>query len=270
VCEEVTVRCAVLGDPVAHSLSPVLHRAGYAAYGLDWEYDAHQVPAGGLAAFVDGLGAEWRGLSVTMPLKPEAAERADEVSDVVTQGGVANTLVRTHGGWRADNTDVPGAANALRERWSGPVAAATVLGGGATAASVGLALVGLGAGSIRLLVRDPDRAAGTVAALRRHPARPEVEVRSLHEDAVVGDVLVSTIPAAAQTVDVVERCAGVPAVFEVVYHPWPTPLALAVTGSPGDRVLVTGLDLLVHQAVLQFEQFTGRPGPLEAMRAALP
>jgi shikimate dehydrogenase len=251
-------------------MSPVLHRAGYAAYGLDWEYDARQVPAGGLAAFVDGLGAEWRGLSVTMPLKREAAGRADEVSDVVSQAGVANTLVRTEGGrWRADNTDVPGAANALRERWSGPVAAATVLGGGATATSVGLALAGLGAGAIRLLVRDAGRAAGTVTALRRHPAEPEVEVGSLHEDGVVGDVLVSTIPAAAQTADLVGRCADVPVVFEVVYHPWPTPLAQAVTAVP-ERVLVTGLDLLVHQAVLQFEQFTGRPGPLGAMRAALP
>jgi shikimate dehydrogenase len=260
------VRCAVLGDPITHSLSPVLHRAGYAAYGLDWQYDAHRVPAGGLASFVDGLGPEWRGLSVTMPLKREAAECADETTDVVSLAGAANTLVRSGGGWRADNTDVPGATNALRERWSGAVGAATVLGGGATGASLGLALVGLGARAIRLLVRDPARAAQTVASLRRHPDAPEVEVGSLHMDDVVGDVLVSTIPAVAQTADLVRRCAGVPVVFEVVYHPWPTPLA----ESAGDRVLVTGLDLLVHQAALQFEQFTGQPGPLDAMRAALP
>ena len=106
-----------------------------------------------------------------------------------------------------------------------------------------------------------------------------MEVLSLHDDEVVGEVVVSTIPAAAQTDDVVARCADVPVVFEVVYHPWPTPLARSVLdagvvegGRPGagrGQVLVTGLDLLVHQAALQFEQFTGFPAPLAAMRAAL-
>lgn len=266
--------CGVLGDPIAHTLSPLLHRAAYDACGLDWEYDAHRVPAGGLAAFVDGLDASWRGLSITAPLKREAASRADEVSPTVVRAGVANTLVHGDGRWYADNTDVPGAAAAVRAVWQGSVSVATVLGGGATATSTGLALADLGAGTIRLLVRDPDRAADTVAALGRHPAAPAVEVLSLHDDEVVGEVVVSTIPAAAQTDDVVERCADVPVVFEVVYHPWPTPLAKSVLhrGSSGvgrGQVLVTGLDLLVHQAALQFEQFTGFPAPLAAMRAAL-
>ena len=114
--------CGVLGDPIAHSLSPLLHRAAYDACGLEWEYDAHRVPAGGLAAFVDGLDASWRGLSVTAPLKREAAERADEVSPMVIRAGVANTLVHADGRWFADNTDVPGAAAAIREQWTGPVA----------------------------------------------------------------------------------------------------------------------------------------------------
>jgi shikimate dehydrogenase len=264
----------VLGDPIAHSLSPALHRAAYAACGLDWsyDYDAYLVPAGGLAAFVDRLDDAWRGLSVTAPLKREAAERADAVSDMVARAGVANTLVLEGHRWLADNTDVPGAEHAVRERWSGSVTAATILGGGATAASTGLALVDLGARTVRLLVRDPTRASDAVAALRRHPAAPDVEVASLHDDEVVGEVVVSTIPAAAQTADVVERCAHVPLVFEVVYHPWPTPLAESVSPS-SERVLVTGLDLLVHQAALQFELFTGlvaHPDVLPAMRAALP
>jgi shikimate dehydrogenase len=271
--------CGVLGDPIAHSLSPLLHRAAYDACGLEWEYDAHRVPAGGLAAFVDGLDASWRGLSVTAPLKREAADRADEVSPSVVRAGVANTLVHADGRWYADNTDVPGAAAAIRAVWTGPVSVATVLGGGATATSTGLALADLGARTIRLLVRDPARAASTVTAIGRHPAAPAVEVLSLHDDEVVGEVVVSTIPAAAQTDDVVARCADVPVVFEVVYHPWPTPLARSVLdagvvggGRPGagrGQVLVTGLDLLVHQAALQFEQFTGFPAPLAAMRAAL-
>ncbi len=262
--------CAVVGDPIDHSLSPVLHRAAYVAAGLSWSYSALRVPSGTLATFVDALGPEWRGLSVTAPLKREACAFASSVSDVVSASGVANTLVRaTSGTWSAENTDVPGAAAALRERWSGAVTSATILGGGATAISTGLALADLGATTVRLLVRDPERAAYAVSAIGRHPSAPVVEVRPLAGSPVVGEVLVSTIPAAAQTDDLVSRCAEVPVVFEVTYHPWPTPLAASV--GP-DRVLVTGLDLLVHQATLQFELFTGTPAAevLGAMRAAVP
>jgi shikimate dehydrogenase len=257
------VRCGVLGDPIAHSLSPALHRAAYAVVGLDWEYDAHRVPAGRLAEFVDGLDASWRGLSVTAPLKREAAERASSASATVGLAGVANTLVHDDGHWLADNTDVPGAVAAVRERWRGEVTAGTVLGGGATAVSTGLALAELGARSVRLLVRDPARAASAVAALRRHPAAPQVQVASLHDDDVIGEVVVSTIPAAAQAAGLVARCTGVPVVFDVVYHPWPTPLAASVVAAgAADRILVSGLDLLVHQAALQLSLFA--PGTVSA------
>lgn len=260
------LRCAVLGDPIAHSLSPVLHRAGYAAVGIaDFTYDAVRVPEDGLAGFVAGLDASWRGLSLTMPLKRRALELAVTVTDRarLTQG--ANTLVVERGlVVLADNTDLPGAAAAVRERYDGPVRAATILGGGATATSTALALCDLGAERIRLLARSADRAADAAAAVAAHPSAPTVEVASLADGTVDGDIVVSTIPAGAQDDALVARCADVPVVFEVIYDPWPTPLAAAV----GDRVLVSGLDLLVHQAVLQFELFTGVPGPLAAMRAA--
>jgi shikimate dehydrogenase len=258
------MRCAVLGDPVAHSLSPVLHRAGYAGTGLDWSYDAVRVPSGGLAEFVAGLDDSWRGLSLTMPLKREAMALADTVSARAALAGAANTLVLVDGEVHADNTDLPGAADAIRERYDGPVTAATILGAGATAASVGLALCDLGARSVLLLARDPSRATETVAALQRHPSAPGVEVGTLAGDPVRGELVVSTVPAAAQTPDLVERCAGAAVFFDAVYDPWPTPLAAAA----GDRVLVSGLDLLVHQAALQFEIYTGVPAPLERMRAA--
>jgi shikimate dehydrogenase len=257
-------RCAVVGDPVGHSLSPALHAAGYAELGLDdWSYQPVRVPSGSLAAFVGGLDASWRGLSVTAPLKREALALASTVSPRALLAGGANTLVRTGSGWAGDNTDLPGAVAAIRERYAGPVRSGVVLGGGATAASVGLALAELGATALVLAVREPARAAAAVEAIAAHPSRPDVTTVGLPEVSGAADVLVSTIPVAAQTSDLVDRCAGAAVVFEVTYNTWPTPLVSAATG-----VVVSGLDLLVHQAVLQFEQFTGRPGPLPAMRAA--
>lgn len=263
-----TRRCGVLGDPIAHSLSPVLHRAGYEALGLDWSYDAHRVPAGGLPAFLAGLDASWRGLSLTMPLKREVLPLLDRLSDRARLAGAVNTLVLEDDGTRTgDNTDLPGAAAALRERTSLPLASAVVLGGGATATSVGLALADLGVRSIVLAVRDETRAAETLAALRAHPAGPEVRAGALHAgEPLTADVVVSTIPATAQDDALVRRCAGVPVVFEVLYDPWPTPLAAAALDS--GRILVGGLDLLVHQAALQVEAFTGHPAPLAVMREA--
>lgn len=263
-------RCGVLGDPIGHSLSPVLHRAGYAATGLDWEYDAVSVASGTLAGVVGSLGEEWRGLSLTMPLKREALPLARRVSAAAAVAGAANTLVRDDdGGWSADNTDIGGARAALLERGVVSVASATILGGGATATSTGLALCDLGARTVRLLVRSADRAAATVAALQRHPSAPDVVVAGL-DDEVLGDVVVSTVPAGAQDAALVARCAGVPVVFEVLYEPWPTPLAASAVShsSDGARVLVSGLDLLVHQAALQFTVFTGLDAPLSAMRRA--
>lgn len=259
------MRCAVVGDPIGHSLSPVLHRAGYAALGLAWEYDARRVPLGGLEAFLSGLGAEWRGLSLTMPLKREALAVAPEVTDRARLAGAANTLVLDAGRpTLADNTDLPGAVAAVRERYAGPVTAGTVLGGGATAASTGLALAELGATTVTVLARSRERAAGAAAAIASHPSHPRVEVGDLAADPVRGEVLVSTIPAAAQDPDLVARCAASPVLFEVVYDPWPTPLVEAAA----DRTVVSGLDLLVHQALLQLELFTGEAAPLAALRAA--
>ena len=130
-----------------------------------------------------------------------------------------------------------------------------------------LGLADLGCRHVTLLVRDAARAALTVAAAGRHPDGPVVDVRPLGSAAPRADVLVSTIPAAAQTPEVLARVEDVPVVFDVIYDPWPTPLAVAAERA--GRTVVSGLDLLVHQAVLQVELMTGRPdAPLEAMREA--
>jgi shikimate dehydrogenase len=261
------MRCAVLGSPIAHSLSPALHRAAYAELGLDWTYEAIGMRPEGLAAFLDGLDDSWRGLSLTMPLKRTVVGLVDSLDDWSRLSGVANTVVLDATRRLGHNTDIPGAVGALRERVHDPLRSAVVLGGGATAASVLLALAELGCGAAQLLVRDPARAEETLAAVAAHPAAPEVVVSTLEQAGpLAAEVVVSTIPAAAQTPELLAACAAVPAVFEVVYDPWPTPLASAALSS--GRTLVSGLDLLAHQAVLQVELMTGRTVPVALVREA--
>jgi shikimate dehydrogenase len=257
-------RCAVLGVPISHSLSPVLHRAAYAALGLpDWRYDALEVAEPDLARFLDGLDDSWRGLSLTMPLKRTVVPLLDELSERAAEARAVNTVVLDGGRRVGHNTDVPGASAAVRERYDGPVERAVVVGGGATAASVALALADLGCRELTLLVRDEARAAETVATAARHPQPPRVEVRRIGSAPTPADIVVSTVPAAAQTAEVLAVADEVPVVFEVVYDPWPTPLAAEAARS--GRVLVSGLDLLVHQAVLQVRLMTGRDAPLLAV-----
>jgi shikimate dehydrogenase len=262
-------RCAVLGDPIEHSLSPALHRAAYAELGLDWRYDAVRVPAGGLAAFIEGLDPDWRGLSLTMPLKREVLPLLASTDDWTRIAGAANTvLLDAEGGRHGLNTDVPGAEAALAHATDAPLRTAVVLGGGATAASVLLALAERGLESATLLVRDPSRAAETIAAVSRHLHPPQLTVVELGGlESIEADVVVSTVPAEAQVAGVLRAVARVPVVFDVVYDPWPTPLAAAATAD--GRTLVGGLELLLWQAVNQVRAMTGRFDiPVDAMRRA--
>lgn len=267
-----TTRCAVLGSPIAHSLSPVLHRAAYATLGLDWEYDAREVREEGLAGFLDSLDDTWRGLSLTMPLKRAVVPLLDELSDRALQARAANTVVLEGGRRVGHNTDVAGAAAAVRERTDADLRTAVVVGGGATAASVVLALADLGCSSVRVVVRDPARVQDTLAAAGRHPARPRVDVVTFRElaqeaEAFRPSILVSTVPAQAQGEGVLRAATVTPIVFDVLYHPWPTPLARLAVAQ--DKTLVSGLDLLVHQAALQVELMTGvGRAPLAVMRDA--
>jgi shikimate dehydrogenase len=252
------MRCAVLGDPIDHSLSPVIHRAAYRALGLDWTYDAVQVPAGALSAYVDGLDpAEWRGLSLTMPLKREALRLLSTYDGWVAATGACNTvLLEPDGSRHGLNTDVTGALMVLNDH-EVSLERAVVLGGGATATSMLLALAERGMRHATLVVRDPARAAETVHAVGAHPSAPVVDVLALAEVvALPGDVLVSTLPASAQTPELLAAVAGIPLVFDVVYDPWPTPLAAASERT--GRTVLSGLDLLVAQALNQVVAMTGR------------
>ncbi|HEX5086677.1 MAG TPA: shikimate dehydrogenase [Nocardioides sp.] len=268
------MRCAVLGDPVDHSLSPVIHCAAYRELGLDdWEYDAVRVAAGGLAGFVDGLDpAEWRGLSLTMPLKREALPLLSSHDDWVSATGACNTvLLEPDGSRHGLNTDVTGALMVLGEH-DHPLERAVVLGGGATATSLLLALADRGMRHATIVVRDPARAGDTVHAVAAHRSAPQVEVRTLAEvegeaETLTGDVLVSTVPTSAQVPELLAAVADIPLVFDVVYDPWPSPLAAAAERA-GWTVL-SGLDLLVAQAINQVVAMTGRHDvPGGAMRRA--
>lgn len=260
-------RCAVLGSPIAHSLSPVLHAAAYAELGLTgWSYGRAEVGAGGLQAFVETLDATWRGLSLTMPLKVEALALpgVQVVSDDARLTGVANTLLLDGPSRAVHNTDVEGLVWALDRVLDDGVGSATVLGSGATARSALVALARLGAARVQVLARDPAKA---------HALRPLSDTLGLTLDVLPWgtsapdvDVLVSTVAAGALDGWVEAVADGAEVVFDVVYDPWPTTLA-AGAARAGARV-VDGLDLLVGQAVLQVELMTGlRPSP-EVLRAA--
>jgi shikimate dehydrogenase len=264
----VTHRCGVLGSPVAHSLSPSLHAAGYAAQGLvDWSYERIECTAEQLPQLVAQAGPEWVGWSVTMPGKAAAAAVATHRSDRVRLLGVANTLYRTGDGWAAENTDVDGVREALRAHGLTAPRRSLLLGGGHTARAVVAALAELGAGEVVLAGRRPTSTAGCAATARELG----LEVQEIGFDpAAVGaaaegcDLVVSTVPAGGADA-LAGAVARVPALLDVVYAPWPTALAVAAA----DRVTVTGLDMLQHQAFRQFELFTGFPAPRSAMRAGL-
>lgn len=262
-------KAAVIGSPIEHSLSPVLHNAAYAALGLDWEYTRLECVEADVASLVASLGPEWVGLSCTMPTKRAALAVASSVTARATAVGAANTLVRTDSGWHADCTDVDGVVGALREKGFTGGSRGVVIGAGGTATAVLAGFAALGVSSVSLVVRDPSRAAEAVATAGRVGVSAEVLALSsvdLGELAAASDVLVSTVPADA-TVPLASAIARAPHVLDVIYHPWPTPVAVAVEEA-GTR-LATGLDMLLHQAFGQVEQFTGLPAPREVMRSAL-
>lgn len=261
-------RAAVLGSPIAHSLSPVLHRAAYAAMGLDdWSYDAVEVGEDGLAAVLEGLGPEWAGLSLTMPLKRVALGLVDTVSDLAVKVGGANTIVLRDGRRHGDNTDVHGIETALAEAGLKAPATALVLGGGATAASALAALAGLGTREAVLAARTPERAADAAGVGERFGLAVRVVKLDEAPAHLPAELVVSTLPGRAADAFAAPVAESGAAVFDVVYAPWPTALAAAVERAGG--TVVSGFAMLLHQAVRQVALMTGRDDvPVEAMRAA--
>ncbi|WP_308220902.1 shikimate dehydrogenase [Microbacterium sp. CIAB417] len=269
-------RLAVWGDPIAHSRSPLLHAAAYDVLDARWTYDRRRVDETGFPSALSSLDASWRGLSLTMPLK-SAAFRAAVAHDARARStGAVNTLLLGPRGPRGYNTDVGGIVAALGEAGVGQVSSARILGAGATATSALVALSEMGVASVEILARRPDAADELVA--RGAELGMRTTARSLEGPHRAVEVTVATLPGDAvlpsATVSSLADAGGT--LMDVVYGTWPTPLSAAWS----DRGLtaVSGLPMLLHQALRQVRVFVGgeQDQPLDdearvlaAMRRAL-
>ncbi|WP_438352972.1 shikimate dehydrogenase [Microbacterium sp. CJ88] len=251
-------RLEVWGDPIAHSRSPQLHAAAYAVLGLDWTYGRRRVAASGLTDALASLDATWRGLSLTHPLKTAAFEAAVSHDRRAELSGAANTLLLTPDGPRAFNTDVGGIVRALQEEGIDATDAARIVGAGATATSALIAVAELGARRVEVVARRPE-AVGPLAVLGEGLG---VVVEAVPLGAAPSSVplTIATLPGdtalAPEVAADLAETGGL--LLDVVYGTWPTPLAAA--WEPTGRTAVSGLGMLLHQAVLQIRVFlTGSP-----------
>ncbi|TQL47962.1 shikimate dehydrogenase [Homoserinimonas aerilata] len=269
-------RLAVLGSPIAHSKSPTMHSAAYAVLGLPWSYERFEMTGDRLPEFLDGLGSEWRGLSLTMPVKRDVLPLLDEPDERVLLTGAANTLLFDGGRRRGFNTDVYGITAAFERAGVVEIDHAQVLGGGATAASAIVAAAHLGARRVTLSVRSPQRSLGLVDLGERLGLRIHIEPLGEHPSERP-DAVISTLPNGAEAAlhfDDAVRADSV--LFDVGYEPWPTALA-AHWEEAGGRV-ISGLEMLVFQALLQVRIFVsgqaddaldGEADVLSAMRSSV-
>jgi shikimate dehydrogenase len=257
-------RCAVIGSPIEHSLSPALHRAAYAHLGLNWTYDRVEVSEHELTSFVNGLDASWRGLSLTMPLKVAALE-VGQVDGLARLAGAGNTMILERGERWVYNTDVGGLVWAVKQLAAAPLPKVAILGTGATARSALIAAGELGAHSVTVVARAPAKA----EALRTLSAQLGVllEVRPWSSGVPDADLVVSTVVSGAADGIAPAVVASAPLIVDIIYDPWPTALALAAKRA--GCTLVTGLDLLIGQALLQIELMTGRSVAADLLYTAL-
>lgn len=263
-------RLAVWGDPIGHSRSPALHAAAYRELGLDWEYGRQRVTEAEFPARLAELDASWRGLSLTMPLKHVAARAAVSLDDAARRTGAVNTYLLTSDGPCGFNTDVGGLARALREAGVTAPRTARILGAGATATSAVLSLADLGARRVEVVARRAE----AVAPLRELGASIGVEIARSSFDAPGTpspvEVTIGALPGEVDAGDGIRAFAENGGLLvDVVYGNWPTALARAWQDA-GHRA-ISGLPMLLHQALLQVRVFVGGDPthPLEREDAVL-
>jgi len=262
---------AVLGSPIAHSLSPRLHQAAYDALGLSgWSYRAVECDEAALGDTLRGLESDGlAGASLTMPLKRAVLPLLSRVERLAADVGAVNTVLfgGVAGEWWGANTDVPGFVAALKGAGLRQVRTAVVLGGGATAASAVAALAELKVPAVAVVARRPERAAAVVEVGSRFGMDVELRAWEAASDRLDADLVISTVPAGGADALGERLPTQLGLLFDVVYAPWPTPLAAAWAGAGG--AVVGGLSLLVEQAAEQVKLMTGKEPPVEAMYAAV-
>ena len=268
---------AVIGSPIAHSLSPVIHRAAWERLGLagDWEYRSAEVDRGGLGAFIAGLDPQCRGLSVTMPCKQAVMPLMDVVDPLAAAVGAVNTVVPGAGVLTGFNTDVHGITTAIAEaraaRGLGPARSACVLGARATASSALAALGALGVTRTTVVARRfAGPGSGVAAAARMGVGIDQVLIgdTARASAALAADIVVSTLPAgAADPLAALVRPGGHQCLLDVVYSPRDTALRRAFEA--GGAVIAEGTEMLIHQGAQQVRLMTGRDPDTGVMRAAL-
>lgn len=264
------LRAAVLGSPIAHSKSPALHRAAYAAAGLPWRYDAIEVSAADLPDFMDALGPRWVGLSLTMPLKEAVLPLVEALDSSAVRTQAANTVVLPGspaytGQTIGYNTDVHGIVEAVRNHGLEGIETLEILGSGATARSALASGLDLGAAQVVIRARN-SAAAADLAELAEEWGVVDVEITDLDSGVDVGrcDLTISALPAGAADPLASRLSDECGVLLDVVYSPWPTVLAAAWPG-----VVVAGLEMLVCQAAEQVRLMAGIEPDVDAMRAAV-
>ncbi|HKZ75850.1 MAG TPA: shikimate dehydrogenase [Actinomycetota bacterium] len=259
----------VIGWPASGSLSPVIHNAAFAALGLDWVYVPLPVPPGELRAALPGLVAVgFAGANITMPHKTEAASLVRDLSEDAERLRAVNTIVVGPAGLSGHNTDTPGFDRFLRRDAGFDPAGRTALvfGAGGAARACALALARGGVERLLIAVREPSRAEPLVRMLVGLPSEVRVGTLESAEGADV-DLVVNATPVGAEgEVLPLPRLHPDVLVVDLLYRPSATPL-LSVARARGAQAF-GGLGLLLHQAALSFELWTGREPPLAVMSAA--
>ncbi|MBD3688774.1 NAD(P)-binding domain-containing protein [Nanchangia anserum] len=264
---------AVVGDPVDHSLSPLLHRAAYAHLGLDWDYRRMRVRAGEIARVLADLDGDCVGLSVTMPHKQDLAAHLDHVDGLAQATGAINTVVSSAGMLAGFNTDVYGIVEAVRAQvgertWP----RVCILGAGATAASAMAAAIQLGCRDLSLVARafsGPKRAAAAAHRLGVHPTLfPLAHADTAQRALAQADLVISTLPGeAAAPIASQVKLRPDTVVLDVSYAPRPTPWERAC--AEAGATALSGLHMLIHQALMQVQLFSSRQVSPEILYGAL-
>lgn len=268
---------AVIGSPIEHSLSPVIHRAAWAQLGIDgWEYHRLEQDTDSLPGFIAGLGADCAGLSVTMPCKQAVMPLLDVIDPLASAVGAVNTVVPSSGVLAGFNTDVTGIASAVRSACSmagcSAPSSALVLGARATASSALAALGELGITSSTVAARRFGGPGSVVAAASRLGVTIDQvlwsDAEAVDRAASSADLVISTLPAsAADPLAERLRVREGQILLDVVYSPRDTALRRAFENAGG--VVAEGTDMLIFQAGAQVQLMTGRSPDTGVMREAL-